>query len=100
MCWWPQDHRKLHQILISDLHLYILLDCIFMLLSFVFSNLHRKSTFFNVLTKSEASAENFPFCTINPNESKCEAAARFVGSSKNREEKTLILKTWFFIKST
>lgn len=24
----------------------------------------RKSTFFNVLTKSAASAENFPFCTI------------------------------------
>jgi ribosome-binding ATPase YchF (GTP1/OBG family) len=23
-----------------------------------------KSTFFNVLTKSEAQAENFPFCTI------------------------------------
>ena len=30
----------------------------------------RKSTFFNVLTKSAASAENFPFCTIDPNESK------------------------------
>lgn len=29
-----------------------------------------KSTFFNVLTKSEAAAENFPFCTINPNENK------------------------------
>nr|CAB3264559.1 obg-like ATPase 1 [Phallusia mammillata] len=29
-----------------------------------------KSTFFNVLTKSEASAENFPFCTIDPNESR------------------------------
>ena len=29
----------------------------------------RKSTFFNVLTKSQASAENFPFCTIDPNES-------------------------------
>lgn len=28
----------------------------------------RKSTFFNVLTKSAASAENFPFCTIDPNE--------------------------------
>ena len=34
-------------------------------LSFVF----RKSTFFNVLTKSQAAAENFPFCTIDPNES-------------------------------
>jgi len=29
-----------------------------------------KSTFFNVLTKSEATAENFPFCTIDPNESR------------------------------
>lgn len=29
-----------------------------------------KSTFFNVLTKSMASAENFPFCTIDPNESR------------------------------
>ena len=29
----------------------------------------RKSTFFNVLTKSGAPAENFPFCTIDPNES-------------------------------
>ncbi|KAK4019732.1 hypothetical protein OUZ56_001740 [Daphnia magna] len=27
-----------------------------------------KSTFFNVLTKSAAPAENFPFCTIDPNE--------------------------------
>jgi len=31
-----------------------------------------KSTFFNVLTKtSMAAAENFPFCTIEPNESRC-----------------------------
>lgn len=29
-----------------------------------------KSTFFNVLTKSSAQAENFPFCTIDPNESR------------------------------
>ena len=29
-----------------------------------------KSTFFNVLTKSAIPAENFPFCTIDPNESK------------------------------
>ena len=29
-----------------------------------------KSTFFNVLTKSQANADNFPFCTIDPNESK------------------------------
>lgn len=36
------------------------------LLFFIF----RKSTFFNVLTKSQAAAENFPFCTIDPNESR------------------------------
>lgn len=29
-----------------------------------------KSTFFNVMTKSAAPAENFPFCTIDPNENK------------------------------
>ncbi|CAI8004194.1 Obg-like ATPase 1 [Geodia barretti] len=29
-----------------------------------------KSTFFNVLTKASAPAENFPFCTIDPNENK------------------------------
>jgi obg-like ATPase 1 len=29
-----------------------------------------KSTFFNVLTKSAAAASNFPFCTIDPNESR------------------------------
>lgn len=29
-----------------------------------------KSTFFNVLTKSQVAAENFPFCTIDPNESR------------------------------
>lgn len=29
-----------------------------------------KSTFFNVLTKSAAPAENFPFCTIKPNEAR------------------------------
>ncbi|BES95998.1 GTP-Hypothetical protein protein [Nesidiocoris tenuis] len=29
-----------------------------------------KSTFFNILTKSQAPAENFPFCTIDPNENK------------------------------
>jgi len=29
-----------------------------------------KSTFFNCMTKSMAKAENFPFCTIDPNESR------------------------------
>lgn len=36
----------------------------------MFHSHHRKSTFFNVLTKSQAAAENFPFCTIDPNESR------------------------------
>jgi len=30
-----------------------------------------KSTFFNVLTKSQVSAENFPFCTIDPTTARC-----------------------------
>ena len=38
-------------------------------------HLHRtmfysKSTFFNALTASTAATENFPFCTIDPNENK------------------------------
>lgn len=35
-----------------------------------------KSTFFNVLTKSQAAAENFPFCTIDPNENKYQLRVR------------------------
>lgn len=30
-----------------------------------------KSSFFNLLTKQAAEAQNFPFCTINPNEGRC-----------------------------
>eukprot|EP00126_Sphaerothecum_destruens_P000815 Sdes_comp11077_c0_seq1m2697 len=30
-----------------------------------------KSTFFNCMTKQAAAAENYPFCTIEPNESRC-----------------------------
>ncbi|KOX80469.1 hypothetical protein WN51_12952 [Melipona quadrifasciata] len=37
-----------------------------------------KSTFFNVLTKSQAAAENFPFCTIDPNENNLEKYAKFL----------------------
>ncbi len=37
----------------------------------------RKSTFFNILTKSSVPAENFPFCTINPNESKIKISKFF-----------------------
>ncbi|GFR07535.1 obg-like ATPase 1, partial [Trichonephila clavata] len=29
-----------------------------------------KSTLFNILTNSQVAAENFPFCTIDPNESR------------------------------
>lgn len=31
---------------------------------------HRKSTFFNAITNSAVAAENYPFCTINPEESR------------------------------
>lgn len=41
----------------------------FFLCLFVFS-FCRKSTLFNVLTSSQVAAENFPFCTIDPNENK------------------------------
>lgn len=30
-----------------------------------------KSTLFNILTNMSIPAENFPFCTIDPNESRC-----------------------------
>eukprot|EP00961_Rhodomonas_salina_P141423 1903951-Rhodomonas_salina.2 len=30
-----------------------------------------KSSLFNLLTKQSAAAENFPFCTIDPNEARC-----------------------------
>jgi obg-like ATPase 1 len=38
-------------------------------INFTYYLFYRKSTFFNILTKSSVPAENFPFCTINPNES-------------------------------
>ena len=41
----------------------------YQLFSGIFFSFSRKSTFFNILTKSSVPAENFPFCTINPNES-------------------------------
>ncbi|KAL2741952.1 adenylate kinase 9-like [Vespula maculifrons] len=43
-----------------------------------------KSTFFNVLTKSQAAAENFPFCTIDPNENK-KSFFRFVKHHPHQE---------------
>ena len=42
-----------------------------------------KSTFFNVLTKSEAQAENFPFCTIDPNESRVSNISNLRDASYN-----------------
>jgi 50S ribosomal subunit-associated GTPase HflX len=30
-----------------------------------------KSSLFNLLTSQSAAAENYPFCTIDPNESRC-----------------------------
>lgn len=45
---------------------------LFMEYDFMFSFHLGKSTFFNILTKSAAPAENFPFCTIDPNENKCQ----------------------------
>ncbi|MCP9260074.1 Obg-like ATPase 1 [Dirofilaria immitis] len=38
------------------------------------SSKRREKYFFNVLTKSQAQAENFPFCTIDPNESRVPVA--------------------------
>ncbi|KAG7464031.1 hypothetical protein MATL_G00182930 [Megalops atlanticus] len=37
---------------------------------FSLSFITKKSRFFNALTKSQATAENFPFWTIDPNESR------------------------------
>uniref|UniRef100_A0A182VVE2 G domain-containing protein n=1 Tax=Anopheles minimus TaxID=112268 RepID=A0A182VVE2_9DIPT len=44
-----------------------------------------KSTFFNVLTKSAAPAENFPFCTIDPNESSAQVKGNANGSKTGRQ---------------
>ncbi|KAK1121925.1 hypothetical protein K0M31_009776 [Melipona bicolor] len=43
-----------------------------------------KSTFFNVLTKSQAAAENFPFCTIDPNENKTSRREKRDGRKEER----------------
>jgi obg-like ATPase 1 len=32
-----------------------------------------KSSLFNLLTQQAIAAENYPFCTIEPNESRCAA---------------------------
>ena len=50
---------------------------------------NRKSTFFNVLTQSQAAAENFPFCTIDPNENKYQF--QFVDNSKKMQYQLIIL---------
>jgi hypothetical protein len=39
-----------------------------------------KSSLFNLLTEQSAAAENYPFCTIEPNEARCPVPdARYVG---------------------
>lgn len=48
-----------------------------------------KSTFFNVLTKSQAAAENFPFCTIDPNENKYLYIFIFIGTGSESICKSL-----------
>jgi 50S ribosomal subunit-associated GTPase HflX len=50
-----------------------------------------KSTLFNVLTKCSIPAENFPFCTIDPNTVRAAPRALGVGASKRRQEAA---KTW------
>uniref|UniRef100_A0ABD2WF30 OBG-type G domain-containing protein n=1 Tax=Trichogramma kaykai TaxID=54128 RepID=A0ABD2WF30_9HYME len=52
-----------------------------------------KSTFFNVLTKSQAAAENFPFCTIDPNENKYFFDNIFLPATNNTTFFTIILRT-------
>ena len=70
---WNQSHWLVEWVLILKwvLSAYQTLGlCQFSFLSVIFvSFFPRKSTFFNILTKSSVPAENFPFCTINPNES-------------------------------
>jgi ribosome-binding ATPase YchF (GTP1/OBG family) len=45
-----------------------------------------KSTLFNVLTKCSIPAENFPFCTIDPNTVRAAPRALGAGASKRRQE--------------
>uniref|UniRef100_A0AC35U3U6 OBG-type G domain-containing protein n=1 Tax=Rhabditophanes sp. KR3021 TaxID=114890 RepID=A0AC35U3U6_9BILA len=58
-----------------------------------------KSTFFNVLTKSEAQAENYPFCTIEPNDARVAVNdERFDWLVKHYESMSKVLaflKVWF-----
>jgi len=50
-----------------------------------------KSTFFNVLTKSAIPAENFPFCTIDPNESRVSVPdERFDHLVKHHQPKSVV----------
>lgn len=51
-----------------------------------------KSTFFNVLTKSAAPAENFPFCTIDPNENKY---LNFRFNIPNLSKLSIYFNQWF-----
>lgn len=65
-----------------------------------------KSSLFNLLTEQNAAAENYPFCTIEPNEARCPVPdARYVclcvhfgvfalccGGGKKRAESGLIFR--------
>ncbi len=50
-----------------------------------------KSSLFNLLTEQSAAAENYPFCTIEPNESRCVVPdARYV--SRDAQKTTGFLR--------
>lgn len=62
-----------HTVIMTEVEIYSVNELILTLLTnspLCVDAIFRKSTFFNVLTKSQAAAENFPFCTIDPNESR------------------------------
>lgn len=47
-----------------------------------------KSSLFNLLTEQSAAAENYPFCTIEPNEARCAVPdARYVSRDMYSTEK-------------
>ncbi len=47
------------------------IQCILILFLCAERSIKGKSSLFNLLTEQSAAAENFPFCTIDPNESRC-----------------------------
>ena len=44
-----------------------------------------KSTLFNALTKNKVAAENYPFCTIDPNVGIVMVLVNALGAEKNKE---------------